>query len=261
MIRTAKKTGDYAVLSHADLCVLALTLALHTKEEATSQTSAAVESGTDAEERNESSVTGEQHPETGVETGEINAAHTPASSEAENLGSTTVERAGAEPSEPLAKLSLVDNEADGVREPLDVALEPLQNSNPPPLSNTTAPRSSHDTPIFDDPSDEDDGEGEWITPDNVNVHKSCALDLFPSSDSRDAFTAVSGKKNRRKGSKQNGEKNGVEGPREQIKVGCMTADFAMQNVLLQMDLNLVGLEGKRIDKVKTWVLRCHACFK
>jgi len=26
-------------------------------------------------------------------------------------------------------------------------------------------------------------------------------------------------------------------------------------------LNLVGLEGKRIEKIKTWVLRCHACFK
>jgi len=41
----------------------------------------------------------------------------------------------------------------------------------------------------------------------------------------------------------------------------MTADFAMQNVILQMGLNLVGVEGKRIEKVKSWVLRCHACFK
>jgi RNA-binding protein NOB1 len=41
----------------------------------------------------------------------------------------------------------------------------------------------------------------------------------------------------------------------------MTADFAMQNILLQMGLNLVGLEGRRIEKIKTWVLRCHACFK
>jgi len=46
-----------------------------------------------------------------------------------------------------------------------------------------------------------------------------------------------------------------------INVGCMTADFAMQNVLLQMGLNLVDVEGKRIRKLKTWVLRCHACFK
>jgi RNA-binding protein NOB1 len=41
----------------------------------------------------------------------------------------------------------------------------------------------------------------------------------------------------------------------------MTGDFAVQNVLLQMGLALVGTEGKRIQKVKSWVLRCHACFK
>lgn len=44
-------------------------------------------------------------------------------------------------------------------------------------------------------------------------------------------------------------------------MGCMTADYAMQNVLLHMGLNLVGLEGKNITSVKTWVLRCHACYK
>jgi RNA-binding protein NOB1 len=44
-------------------------------------------------------------------------------------------------------------------------------------------------------------------------------------------------------------------------VGCMTADFAKQNVLLQMGLDLVSVDGKRIEKLKTWVLRCHACFK
>jgi RNA-binding protein NOB1 len=92
------------------------------------------------------------------------------------------------------------------------------------------------TPIYDDPSDEDDGEGEWITPSNVAIHKSRALDLLPD--------------------------DGLKGKKVvPITSGCMTADFAMQNVLLQMGLNLVGLEGNRIEKIKTWVLRCHACFK
>ena len=98
--------------------------------------------------------------------------------------------------------------------------------------------SKSEEPIYDDPSDEDDGEGEWITPSNVAVHKSKALQLLPE----DAAS--------KKG------KN-----REQIGVGCMTADFAMQNVLLQMNLGLIGVEGKKIDRVKTWGLRCHACFK
>ena len=100
------------------------------------------------------------------------------------------------------------------------------------------PRSqSPDPPSFEDPVGKDDGEGEWITPDNVSLHKARALGLTPSG------------------------RGSTAGNKEVIPVGCMTADFAMQNVLLQMDLSLVGMEGKKIRKVKTWVLRCHACFK
>lgn len=92
--------------------------------------------------------------------------------------------------------------------------------------------------IYDDPSSSDDGEGEWITPSNVGLHKSRALDLLPQDSKKSGKLA-----------------------NEKVQVGCMTADFAMQNVLLHMGLNLVGVEGKRITNVKSWVLRCHACFK
>jgi rRNA maturation endonuclease Nob1 len=34
VVQFAKKTGDYAVLSHADICVLALTHSLHVREQA-----------------------------------------------------------------------------------------------------------------------------------------------------------------------------------------------------------------------------------
>ena len=98
--------------------------------------------------------------------------------------------------------------------------------------------SSEPPPLYDDPVGEDDSEGEWITPENVTLYKARALGLTPS---------------------ENGSVKGKN--KEIIPVGCMTADFAMQNTLLQMDLSLVGMEGKRIQKVKTWVLRCHACFK
>ena len=123
-------------------------------------------------------------------------------------------------------------------EPLNVQLQPYQEdgtrTEPAPFSVA----SQSPEPIFDDPSDSDDGEGEWITPSNVGLHKSRALNLLPDAGSRE----------KRKGA-------------EVMHAGCMTADFAMQNVLLQMGLHLVGLEGKRIEKVKSWVLRCHACFK
>jgi RNA-binding protein NOB1 len=137
-------------------------------------------------------------------------------------------------------------------EPLGVELQRLnlQHEIPSTTSKPTEPQESnqtppsqlnlntHPTPLYDDPSDSDDGEGEWITPSNVSLHKSRALDLLPMASAK-----------------------GKGKPAEVIGAGCMTADFAMQNVLLQMGLSLVGVEGQRIEKVKSWVLRCHACFK
>jgi RNA-binding protein NOB1 len=42
-------------------------------------------------------------------------------------------------------------------------------------------------------------------------------------------------------------------------VCCVTSDYAMQNVLLQMNLRLLTPDGMRISELRRWVLRCHAC--
>ena len=44
-------------------------------------------------------------------------------------------------------------------------------------------------------------------------------------------------------------------------VACVTGDFAMQNVLLQMGLRLVAPNGARIRELRRWALRCSACFR
>eukprot|EP01134_Creolimax_fragrantissima_P004982 CFRG4982T1 len=75
---------------------------------------------------------------------------------------------------------------------------------------------------------DDDG---WITPNNI--HK--AMSAF------DPFT-----------SKTSGA---------HVEVGCMTTDYAMQNVLIQMNLSVVSVDGMLIRRAKSFVLRCHACFK
>jgi len=53
----------------------------------------------------------------------------------------------------------------------------------------------------------------------------------------------------------------VKGSYENIAVGCLTTDFAMQNVLLQIGLNLISVDGMRIQRIKQFVLWCKACFK
>jgi len=135
----------------------------------------------------------------------------------------------------------LEDQEDQEQQPLDHIELHQDPATPNPESEyPTSASNASEAPLYDDPSDEDDGDGEWITPSNVALHKSRALDLLPSADSS--------RKGRGKAD-------------EEVAAGCMTADFAMQNVLLQMGLSLVGVEGKRIQKVKTWVLRCHACFK
>lgn len=74
----------------------------------------------------------------------------------------------------------------------------------------------------------DDDEG-WITPSNIKKIKDA--------------------------------KKANETPLRLAKVACITTDFAMQNVLLQMRLRVISFDGLAIRTAKTWVLRCHACFK
>ncbi|KAK9768421.1 20S-pre-rRNA D-site endonuclease nob1 [Basidiobolus ranarum] len=80
--------------------------------------------------------------------------------------------------------------------------------------------------------EEDDDEG-WITPDNIAKFKRADAGFIKPEET-------------------------VEEP---IKVACITTDFAMQNVLLQQGLKLISIDGILIKRIKTWVLRCHACFK
>lgn len=44
-------------------------------------------------------------------------------------------------------------------------------------------------------------------------------------------------------------------------VACLTTDFAMQNVLKQIGLQVVSLDGRVIKQLRTFILRCYTCFK
>jgi RNA-binding protein NOB1 len=103
-----------------------------------------------------------------------------------------------------------------------------------------------------------DGEGEWITSANISSHKARDLGLITAADeapsvASPAVVAPEAQQTRTKGKKGKGK--------ARMTVACMTGDYAVQNVLLQMNLALVSIEGARIEKVKSWVLRCHACMK
>lgn len=96
--------------------------------------------------------------------------------------------------------------------------------------------------------EEDDGsdDGEWITPDNIHKFKGTSDKGWdapmPSKSKKDASVVV------------------VKETSPSVKVACVSSDFAVQNVLLQMRLKLYSPDGFRIKRLKNWLLRCHACY-
>lgn len=99
-----------------------------------------------------------------------------------------------------------------------------------PVKNTAKPEEEDDSGSSD---------GEWITPANLTSHK--ARDTGLISDAPMQGSSSSGA--------------------QQMEAACITGDYAMQNVGLQMGLNIVGVNGLKVRNVRTWVLRCHACYK
>ncbi|KAL7896871.1 Nin one binding Zn-ribbon like domain-containing protein [Trichoderma sp. TUCIM 5745] len=81
-------------------------------------------------------------------------------------------------------------------------------------------------------SEDSDEEG-WITPSNL-------------------------KKQQAKDSGANGTNDNA--PPKTLQAAILTSDYAMQNVALRINLNLVTPSLSRITYLKTWVLRCHGCF-
>lgn len=76
-------------------------------------------------------------------------------------------------------------------------------------------------------ADADDGEGEWITPDNIHEMQ-----------------------------------NGSRGTGRPFEAGmaCATSDYAMQNTLMHLGVPIVGTNGMHIHELRLWLMRCTACF-
>lgn len=91
---------------------------------------------------------------------------------------------------------------------------------------------------------EDDGEG-WITnTKEIKLMKAAGV-LDPTRNPNHA----------------DGKVVEPSGPPMSQRTACATTDFAMQNVILQMNLELVSVDGMKVRKLKSWVTRCGACFK
>ncbi|KAF2851864.1 hypothetical protein T440DRAFT_447216 [Plenodomus tracheiphilus IPT5] len=177
---------------------------------------------------------------------ESHAADAPADHLAEQLQETTISEPAAdeaqppttEPQQPEDSFSdpsyeEVYDATDSDSEPDHIATaeEIAAHNTANPLSLAPKPSTLQPTPPHTDA--DSDSDGDWITPSNLPTHQ--AKDGTIASSTRTSAA-------------------------EQTDVATMTIDFAMQNVLLQMNLHLLSTNLQRIKTVNTKVLRCQACF-
>lgn len=89
--------------------------------------------------------------------------------------------------------------------------------------------TEEDEGIEEDEEEEEEDDDGWITPSNITSLKQ--------------------------------KMSHADQERVAVCVGCVTTDFAMQNVLIQMGLNVISVDGMLIKRAKSFVLRCFACMK
>jgi RNA-binding protein NOB1 len=84
-------------------------------------------------------------------------------------------------------------------------------------------------------SDSDSDSGGWITPSNIAAVNASVLSGGRSAE-EDPLGAG-------------------------FCCGVLTADYAMQNVIMQMGMRVLAVDGSLVVRgLKRWVVRCHACF-
>lgn len=221
VVAFAKKTGDIAVLSATDLSVIALTWQWEVAENGEANVRSEPGQKLARAQQFEQAAISANTQEPVAEDREESDGDDVSDTE-EGQSEDAVELAVEEVTRSIDQV-LLDKPADETAAPTSPPASP-----PKPAAQLEQSGEAAD----EDP--ESDG-GEWITPANVKQHRSHDLGLLPDdANAKDV------------------------GP---IAAACMTGDFAVQNVLLGMGLGLVGEGGKRISKVTSFVLRCHACFK
>lgn len=286
----AKQTGDYSVLSQPDLQVLALTYALEVQRHGQWRIRDTLggKTGQQKQSQQQKEHAGNQKQKVGKEIVDDakERSNVGISQRLEDDDEKGKEVESIVPAEKSDKLKLSEQSTKSETQALESALASTSIAPPNVVEENEEGEDSEGEALNDDEDDEETG-GEWITPENIDKHKSRALGLVSDSDlslqrnanktrsngrmrttiteADDGWSTVTSKNTVQNvvlaDERSRGSKKANNSASARMTVACMTGDYAVQNVLLQMGLSLVGLEGTRIRQVKSWVLRCHACFK
>ncbi|CAD6233997.1 GSCOCG00007461001-RA-CDS [Cotesia congregata] len=261
----AKKTGDYKSLSSTDIKVIALTLQLHIekigkddiKSAPTTAKTLPLEkseplahpkciagffnpkggenSDNDSEDDDDDDDDDKKYKTLVDQINSLNEDDRVKSELSELNGDDSKDVSDLEqidPADLAEKFKNLDCNAEEIKlddenHTVDEILAPVKNQSADDDDDDDDDDSNED--YKDEDEDEDSDEAGWITPSNI-VKAKKMMDADTLSE-------------------------------EPVKVACMTTDFAMQNVLMQMGMHVAALDGRVIKQLRTFIFRCHACYK
>uniref|UniRef100_A0A182VX29 RNA-binding protein NOB1 n=1 Tax=Anopheles minimus TaxID=112268 RepID=A0A182VX29_9DIPT len=225
VVAIAKKTGDFASLSLVDMQVIALTYELET-----------IHVGSDhlrEEPKPAITVTADTKPASLQGTELLKGFYVP-SKKNEADDDSQQERSVSESSHEhneseehdhseLASETVPDEQTETGHDSANEEQDPDNEEEDP------EEECCEEEDDLEDEADDDDDDDGWITPGNIKqVKRDMGMDLHEETPTT---------------------------------VACITIDYALQNVLKQIGLQVAALDGRIIKQVRTYILRCYACFK
>ncbi|XP_037726046.1 RNA-binding protein NOB1 [Drosophila subpulchrella] len=262
-VEFAKRTGDYASLSGIDLKVISLTYELEADtvgtdhlrtEPVMAQTIASKEKPEEMQDASNKRMVGWYMPE-GEEEDSEEDGDSQEEEEDEEAGGSEEEQEGEDSVKAAIEAQLAGKEAlpshpiaaeedlaqDPSQEELDKLFEQLKCEYD---AETEQERSEL---LVLQPAEEEEAEESEPQPaPSQNLEEEVGDDgWITHSNIKKAKKALEGK---------------VETD-EVPPVACMTTDYALQNVLKQLNLHLAALNGRIIKQLRTYILRCYACYR
>ncbi|KPJ11494.1 RNA-binding protein NOB1 [Papilio machaon] len=234
----SKKTGDYTSLSATDIKVIALTYQLekekvgteHLKSEPTMQKTIKVSGLSGFNLHPESSDNFDNKATINKEDNESPDTNEENSSDVEKPNENLVkkyETLECEKTYP-ANENIGEEKEEKLAQDIAEQIKNIDLKDDSELNNVMVKVSDEEEDSESEEETDSDGE-EWITPSNLaQKKKDMEMGEFE-------------------------EKN--------VEVACITSDFAMQNVLKQIGLNVTAIDGRIIRQLRTFIFRCTTCFK
>ncbi|ALC48557.1 CG2972 [Drosophila busckii] len=266
-VEFAKKTGDYASLSGIDLKVIALTYELEADtvgtehlrtEPVVSTVIASKEKPEEMQDVNNKRLVGWYMPEGNEEEEDddgdddeegdeeeeeeqvVEEDKVKANIEAQLLGEATESKTTEATTTAAADDDEDEEEDDLTQEQLDKLFEKLK------CDASADEEQAACELLVAQPKDEDESEEQQMPAINNNDDEEVGNDgWITHSNIKKAKKALEGK-----------VELDIVPP-----VACMTTDYALQNVLKQLNLQLAALNGRIIKQLRTYILRCYTCYK